>query len=157
MKSFLKTITLYISFLLLYSCASPTKLDVILPNDAKLNCNQLVEAFIETREFKKKAESYRDPGTGANMTRTLIFWPALVKSMHNADEAMRAADHRAFHLLTIMRNKKCDQTKEFTAQMTKKSSPVYYSMEIKRLYKQYRKGIITEEEFSQAKKKVLSQ
>ena len=91
------------------------------------------------------------------MTRTMLFWPALVKSMHNADEAMRAADHRAFHLLKIMRKKKCEQTKELTLQITRKTSPVYYSMEIKRLYRQYRKGIITEEEFNQAKKKVLSQ
>jgi hypothetical protein len=156
MKSFMKTIILYFSFLLLYSCASPTKLDVILPNDTKMSCNQLMEAFTETREFKQKAESYRDPGTGGNVTRTMLFWPALVKSMHNADEAMRAADHRAFHLLKIMRGKKCDQTKELTVQMTKKSIPVYYSMEIKRLHKQYKKGIITEEEFSLAKKRVLS-
>jgi hypothetical protein len=157
MKNFLKILILYIGFLLLSSCASPTKLDVVLPNDTELNCSQLLEAFVETREFKKRAESYRDPGTGGNMTRTMLFWPALVKSMHNADEAMRAADHRAFHLLKIMRNKKCVETKELTAQMTKKSRPVYYSMEIKRLYKQYRRGIITEEEFILAKKKVLSQ
>ncbi len=157
MNNFLKKLILLVSFVLLNSCASPTKLDVILPNDTKLNCDELLEAFVETREFRKKAESYRDPGTGGNMTRTMLFWPALVKSMHNADEAMRAADHRAFHLLKIMRKKKCEQTKELTLQITRKTSPVYYSMEIKRLYRQYRKGIITEEEFNQAKKKVLSQ
>ena len=104
MNNFLKKLILLVSFVLLNSCASPTKLDVILPNDTKLNCDELLEAFVETREFRKKAESYRDPGTGGNMTRTMLFWPALVKSMHNADEAMRAADHRAFHLLKICKN-----------------------------------------------------
>ena len=53
MNNFLKKLILLVSFVLLNSCASPTKLDVILPNDTKLNCDELLEAFVETREFRK--------------------------------------------------------------------------------------------------------
>ena len=61
-----------------------------MPGDDKLDCEQLEDGFIETRRFKKEAENMRDPGTGGNVTRTIFFWPALVQSMHNADEAIRA-------------------------------------------------------------------
>ena len=77
--------------------------------------------------------------------------------MHNADEAIRAADGRAYHLVNIMRNKNCDDADKLFLELTKKVYPVYLSLEIKRLNKLYKKGVLTEEEFIQAKKKVLAQ
>ena len=79
-----KLIFLIIALVTLCSCAKPTVVDVSLPNDKNLNCSELTDEFNETRRFKKEAQDVKDFNTGGNMTRTLLFWPALVKTLHNA-------------------------------------------------------------------------
>ena len=157
----MKKLNLYIFFavvlILLNLCAKPTVINVTLPDDQDLNCGELKKHWLETRRFKKEAERVRDPASGANMTRTILFWPALAKTLHNAEVAIKAADDRAFHLINIMRDKNCEEAEEFYAELIKKTSPFYISAEIKRLNKLYKSGVLTEEEFEMAKKKVLSQ
>jgi len=140
---------------ILGSCAKPTVIDISMPNDKNLNCSELNDEFNETRRFKKEAQDAKDFTTGGNTTRALLFWPALVKTLHNADVAISAADARAYHLVEIMKNKKCENANKFYSKLNKSSS-VTLSFEIKRLNQLYERGIITEEEFIEAKKKVLS-
>ena len=154
MKKFPKILVLSISLVLLYSCAKPTVVNVVMPGDKKLNCDQLKEGYAETRRFKKEAETVRETDTGANVTRTILFWPALVKTLHNADVAIRAANDRAYHLVNIMKNKNCKGTNKLYSELTKTDS-ITISYEIKRLHKLYKSGALTEDEFEQAKKKVL--
>tara|TARA_B110000003_G_scaffold248885_1_gene260865 strand:- start:69 stop:536 length:468 start_codon:yes stop_codon:yes gene_type:complete len=139
----------------LVSCAKPTVVNVVMPNDTKLNCDELSDEFFETRRFKKEAQNAKDFNTGGNMTRTILFWPALVKTLHNADVAIRAADARAYHVVEIMKDKKCKKADKLYSELNKSVS-VTLSFEIKRLNQLYKRGIITEEEFVEAKKKVLS-
>ena len=140
---------------ILGSCAKPTVIDISMPNDKNLNCSELNDEFNETRRFKKEAQDAKDFTTGGNTTRALLFWPALVKTLHNADVAISAADARAYHLVEIMKNKKCENANKFYSKLNKSSS-VTLSFEIKRLNQLYERGIITEEEFIEAKKKGLS-
>ena len=37
----------------------------------------------------------------------LLFWPAWAKTLHNADLAIIAADDRTYHLINIMKKKRC--------------------------------------------------
>ena len=141
--------------MLLNFCAKPTVVDVVMPEDEKLNCEQLKEGFRETRRFKQEAEAVKEVDTGGNMTRTLIFWPALLKTIHNADIAIKAANDRAYHLVSIMKNKNCKDTDKLFAEITKTNASAYISSEIERLNKLYKSGVLTEEEFVKAKKKVL--
>ena len=157
MKKLLGILVIGWGIVLLNSCAKPTVVDVVMPEDEKLNCGQLKEGFLETRRFKQEAEAVREVNTGGNTTRALLFWPALLKTLHNADVAIRAANDRGYHLVNIMRNKNCDDADKLFLELTKKVYPVYLSLEIKRLNKLYKKGVLTEEEFIQAKKKVLAQ
>ena len=150
-----KLIFLITTLITLNSCAKPTVVDISMSNDKNLNCNELSDEFNETRRFKKEAQDVKDINTGGNMTRTLLFWPALVKTLHNADVAIRAADARAYHVVDIMREKKCKNTDKFYSDLNKTIS-LTLSFEIKRLNQLYKRGIITEEEFIEAKKKVLS-
>ena len=150
-----KLIFLIIILINLGSCAKPTVVDISTPNDKNLNCDELNYEFNETRRFKKEAQNTKDINTGGNMTRTILFWPALVKTLHNADVAIRAADARAYHVVDIMREKKCKNTDKFYSDLNKTIS-LTLSFEIKRLNQLYKRGIITEEEFIEAKKKVLS-
>jgi|TARA_B100000929_G_C15360987_1_gene370973 hypothetical protein len=157
MKKFLRILALGLSLIFLNLCAKPTVINVIMPEDEKLNCEQLKDGFAETRRFKQEAEAVKEVNTGGNMARTMLFWPALLKTLHNADIAIKAANDRGYHLVKIMKNKNCKDTDKLFAELTKKTTPIYISGEIKKLNKLYLSGALTLEEFKQAKKKVLDQ
>ena len=86
------------------SCAKPTVVSVVVPGDDKLNCEQLEISVAETQKIKKDAK-YAKEGTGGNMTRLLLFWPAWAQTLHNADVAIQAANDRNYHLINIMKKK----------------------------------------------------
>ena len=151
-----RKIALILILLLFSSCAKPTVVNITMPGDEKLSCEQLKDGYEETRRFKKEAETVRETDTGGNITRTILFWPALVKTLHNADVAIRAADDRAYHLISIMKNKNCKEADRLHSELTK-SSPPNISFELKRLHKLYKSGALTKEEFELAKKKILTQ
>ena len=75
-----KLIFIIIIIITFNSCAKPTVVDVSMPNDKNLDCKELNDEFYETRRFKKEAQNAKDINTGGNMTRTILFWPALVKT-----------------------------------------------------------------------------
>ena len=152
MKFFLSLLLL----VLLYSCAKPTVVDIVMPGDEKLNCEELKEGYKETRRFKQEAENVKQVDTGGNVTRTVLFWPALVKTIHNADIALRAAKDRAYHLVDIMKNKNCKDADKLYTELSK-TDTIKISYEIQRLHKLYKRGALTEEEFTKAKQKVLNQ
>ena len=151
-----RKIALILILLLFSSCAKPTVVNITMPGDEELSCGQLKDGYEETRRFKKEAETVRETDTGGNITRTILFWPALVKTLHNADVAIRAADDRAYHLISIMKNKNCKETDRLHSELTK-SGPPNISFELRRLHKLYKSGALTDEEFELAKKKILSQ
>ena len=144
---------LLIFFFIFYSCAKPTVVDVVMPGDENLDCKQLKEEYLETRRFKQEAKSVQN-SQGGNTARAILFWPALVKTLHNADIAINAADKRAFHIIDIMKKKDCNENEILFKQLTKTSNKKI-SEEIKKLHRLYKKGILTEEEYKQAKKKLL--
>ena len=108
---------------------------------------------METRRFKEEALTERK-AEGAQATRVILFWPAMLMSLHNIDTAIKAANDRGFHIVDIMRKKKCEEADKLFADLTKTSTKEI-STEIKNLNKLYEKGVINKEEFNQAKKKVL--
>ena len=156
MKKFLVILVLGSSLILLNLCAKPTVVNVVIPGDEKLNCKQLKDGFAETRRFKQEAETVKEVDTGGNITRTILFWPALLQTIHNADVAIKAANERAYHLIDIMKNKNCEDADKLYTELTK-TDPIAISFEIERLNRLYKRGVLTEEEFIQAKKKFLSQ
>jgi len=142
-----------IILIILNSCAKPTVVNIKMPDDSNLNCDELKKEYQETRRFKEEAIAVQN-SAGANTTRAMLFWPALVKTMHNADVAIRAANDRAYHVIEIMKNKNCKDADKFFLELTKTDTKEI-SLEIIRLNKLYKKEILSKEEFDQAKKKVL--
>ena len=155
MKFFLQIMVLGISFILLNACAKPTVVNVVLPGDNKLNCEQLENAVAESQKIKRDAE-YAKQGTGGNITRVLLFWPAWAKTLHNADVAIVAANDRIYHLFNIMKKKKCSGVDKIEAQITNtKISTNNIADQLKQLKEMYKSGDLTEEEYKKAKKKAL--
>ena len=160
MKKFLEVLIIGLGLMLLISCAKPTVVDVVMPEDEKLNCEQLKDGFAETRRFKQEAVAVREVDTGGNMTRTVLFWPALLKTLHNADVAIRAANNRAYHLIDIMKNKNCEGIDGLYAELTNttpatKVSSNDISEQLEKLNELYKSGALTESEYKEAKRKVL--
>ena len=161
MKKLLSVIIFSSSLILLGSCATPTVVTVVMPGDEGLSCSQLKNEVAETQRFKREAEAVKG-GTGGNITRGLLFWPAIIGSYQNANEAIAAANNRKVHLFNIMRKKDCKGLGGFVVETTTvvqgdtKASEESITQELKSLNELYKSGVLTEEEFTQAKKKLLN-
>lgn len=153
MKSF-KIFLLILIFL--YSCAKPTVLNVKLDGDEKLNCEQLENAIAESQKIKNEAEFAKE-GTGGNVARLVLFWPAWAQTLHNADIAIRAADDRIYHLFSIMKKKNCKNVDIINQKITTAINPTANDIttQLKELKKMYDEGSLTKEEYNKAKQKVL--
>ena len=145
-------------FILLYSCAKPTVVEVVQPGDDLLNCTELKQKFEETNKIKEEAEFSKD--SGGNIARALLFWPAWAQSLNNADDAMIAANNRSFHLIKLMRKKNCTGANDLKAKITDK--PITKNVigsnladQLKTLKELYEDGHLSDEEYTKAKKKIL--
>ena len=155
MKKFQGILVLIVSVILLYACAKPTVVNVVLPEDEELNCEQLEDAVAESQKIKREAE-YAKEGTGGNITRVILFWPAWAKTLHNADVAVRAADDRIFHLFKIMKKKGCTNVHKIETQiLNMESTKITITHQLKELREMYKSGDLTKEEYKKAKKKIL--
>ena len=156
MKKFFKALVLITSLVLLDSCAKPTVVDVVVPGDEKLNCAELEGALAESQKIKRDAE-YAKEGTGGNVTRMMLFWPAWAQTLHNADVAIQAANDRNYHLINLMKKKKCKGVDIINAEISSNTNSTNNIAEqLKILKEMYESGTLTEEEFKLAKKKTLS-
>ena len=85
----------------------------------------------------------------------MLFWPAWAKTLHNADVAIMAADDRIFHLIKLMKKKKCQGVDVINAEIANAKSTI--AQQLKDLNEMYKLGTLTKEEFEIAKKKTLRQ
>lgn len=90
----------------LNGCASPTVVQIVKPGDTGLTCAQLQNEYSDTERFKKEADAEKGV-TGGNVAR-LLFWPAIIGTTMNANEAIAAADNRKVHLANVMLKNNCE-------------------------------------------------
>ena len=90
---------------LLFGCASPTVVQSVKPGDAGLSCAQLQNELADADRFKKDAQGEKGV-TGGNAAR-LLFWPAIIGTYMNANEAIAAADNRMVNLTNLMSKGNC--------------------------------------------------
>ena len=155
MKNFLAILILGISIILLNSCAKPTVVNIDLPGDNKLNCEQLENEVADAQKIKRDAE-YAAQGTGGNVARLMLFWPAWAQTLHNADVAIQATNDRNYHLINIMKKKNCKGVDNINAQINKSTTSTdNVAGQLKILKEMYDSGDLTQEEYTKAKKKVL--
>lgn len=91
---------------LLAGCATPTVVATMQPQDHSLSCQQLRMANAEADKFEQDARAERGV-TGKNVAATLLFWPALVGTYMNTDDAIKAARDRKHHLMQLQQQKRC--------------------------------------------------
>ena len=94
-----------ISLVLIASCAKPTIIETTKLNDKNLGCDEIDLEIFEAQKFKADAEKV-NTGASGNVTRLILFWPAWLKSINNAEKAIAAADDRVYHLRVLKKKKK---------------------------------------------------
>ena len=160
MKKLLNIFILSVVILILNSCAKPTVVEIVQPNDDKLNCEELKTEIAEVQKIKEEAVFSKD--SGGNYARVILFWPAWAQSLHNADEAILAANDRKHHLIKIMKKKKCKGAEKLEANIKDKQatttsvSQENIAEQLKTLKELYDAGDLTEEEYKKAKDKVIN-
>lgn len=103
---YLKTLLVLTAPAFLLACATPEVVSERQAGDTELSC---AEIATEVREAEKFAEdARREKGvTGTNVAAGLIFWPALLVTYSNAEEAIDAADDRRDYLYELADAKRC--------------------------------------------------
>lgn len=92
--------------LLITGCASPTVVQSKQTNDSGMSCDQLKAAYSEALDFESKARKERGV-TGTNVAAAIFFWPAMIGTYKNTEEAVEAAKDRQKHLEKIGQEKNC--------------------------------------------------
>lgn len=90
----------------LAGCASPTVVQTRKAADGDLSCDQLKEQLIEAEDFEAKARKERGV-TGTNVAAAILFWPALLGTYKNTEDAIDAAKERQRNLYGIAKGKSC--------------------------------------------------
>ena len=98
---------IFFIFVLLSSCATPTVVNVVGPNDNALTCSQLDTQIAIANKYADDAKKEKDMGTGTNISALLFWLPGLWATHKNVGEAVDAANRRAEHLSNIKLRKDC--------------------------------------------------
>lgn len=134
--------------LLVTACASPTVVQEKQVGDTNLSCTQLAAAIDEARDFEKRARDERK-ATGTNVAAALFFWPGLIATYSNTEDAIKAAKDRQSHLAKIYQDKNCDRQIGGAAGSTQIEQRL---LELKALRD---KGVLSDAEYEAARKKAL--
>ena len=90
----------------LTACASPEVVDKRQMGDEQLSCMQLASEIQEAHEFERNAQKEKGI-TGTNVATAVIFWPAIIGTYANANDAIKAAKARKEHLVALSTKKGC--------------------------------------------------
>ena len=89
------------------SCATPTVVNVIGPNDNKLNCEELSIEITKANQYADEAQEAKKMSKPHNIGALLFFLPGAGLTMKNVEEAVKAANDRAVHLNKLKEKKDC--------------------------------------------------
>ena len=96
-----------ILFFYCVSCANPTIVNVIGPNDNNLSCEELSNEIALANKYADEAKEAKKMDKPHNIGAILFFIPGYGVSMKNIDQAITAAAKRAEHLNNIKEKKNC--------------------------------------------------
>ena len=102
-----KILTLFTLLLFIASCATPTVVNVIGPNDNEMNCKELSAEILKANQYADEAQQAKKAGTPHNIGAILFFLPGYGVTLKNIEEAVNAAKERALHLNKLKEKKGC--------------------------------------------------
>ena len=102
-----KNLSILSLFLICISCATPTVVNVIGPNDSALNCKELSSEITKANQYADEAQEAKKMGNPHNIGALIFFLPGMGVTMKNVEEASKAASERALHLNKLKEKKSC--------------------------------------------------
>jgi hypothetical protein len=141
-------ISIGVSALFLAACASPEVVQEKQARDETLNCPQLLAAVEEAKEFERKGRGERK-ATGTNVAAAIFFWPGLIATYSNTEDAINAAKERQNYLMKLYGEKKCSD------QSVQASNSTQLEQRLNELRSMYDKKLLNEDEYKAARKKAL--
>jgi hypothetical protein len=100
-------LSLFTLFFFIISCATPTVVNVIGPNDNELNCKELSAEIAKANQYANEAQEAKKTGSAHNMGAILFFLPGYGITLKNVEEASKAARDRTVHLNKLKEKKGC--------------------------------------------------
>ena len=94
-------------FLICTSCATPTVINVIGPNDNRLSCEQLSIEIAKANKYADEAQEAKKMNKPHNIGALLFYLPGAGFTIKNVEEAAIAAKDRALHLNKLKEKKDC--------------------------------------------------
>lgn len=91
---------------LLAGCATPTVIETRKLGDQQLSCEQIKRELAEAERFEREARKERTV-TGKNVAAAVLFWPALLGTYSNTEQAINAARERRDNLIKLAESKNC--------------------------------------------------
>ena len=98
-------ITLILSVVLV-GCATPTVVETRKAGDSQLTCDQIKQEIAEAERFEREARKERTV-TGTNVAAAILFWPALLGTYSNTEQAINAAKERKENMFKLGDSKTC--------------------------------------------------
>lgn len=89
------------------SCATPTVVNVIGPNDNMLSCKELSSEIAIANQYADEAQEAKKAGKPHNLGALLFFLPGYGITIKNIEDATKAAKDRAVHLNKLKERKNC--------------------------------------------------
>lgn len=138
---------------LMTGCATPHVVQAVKTTDSSMTCAQITSELADADRFRSDAQKEKGM-TGTNVAAVIFFWPAMIGTYSNANEAIAAADSRKIHLTSLSAQKKCgDTSSESNTLSTKAARNEKDLTELKALFD---KGVLTKSEYDAKRAKMIS-
>ena len=133
----------------LASCVSNRAVQTVQAGDQQKSCNQLQA---ELGQLGAEFEDVKDDSgiTGKNVGLAVVFWPGIIVNEVRANKNQDSVDSRVNYLTTIYNGKCLDRDLE-----TSDGSSM--SDKLRELKSLFDEGLITEDEYEDARKNTLSE
>jgi len=97
---------LYLLIPVLTACATSTKVERVKMTDVALSCDDLSKEIAEAERFRQEAEGKKG-FTGTNVASVVFFWPGLLMTYSDSNDAIKAADERKAYVVELFHKKGC--------------------------------------------------
>ena len=136
--------------ILLSGCATPHVVKTTQMEDQNMTCNQLELEISEADRFR--AEAQKEKGvTGTNVAAAILFWPGLIATHLNSNEAVAAADIRNRNLMNIYNQKNCSSQAPVGQHSVKGVEERLANLKV-----MLEKGLISGQEYEDKRKSIIN-
>lgn len=149
-RSFFTVAALFI----LAGCATPHVVQSVKTSDSSLSCSQINTEMAESDRFRSDAQKEKGM-TGTNVAAVIFFWPAMIGTYANANEAIAAADTRKLNLMGLYNQKKC-QDADLSTTAERNGTVGTTERKLGEIREMLDKKLITQIEYDAQRKKILA-